>query len=108
MKKKKNHFLRIVSVLFFLFLITYIMSISGYYEAKVARKVALTDEAMREFEKDILNGENVDLKDYIENDDKDYSNKFTNVGEKVSNSLEYIISDGLSGIWDALKVLFFG
>lgn len=107
MKKDKNWFLRIITILFIIFVGIYIASISGYYESKVNKKVAITDEALKEFEKDVLSGNYVDVKKYLNTETTDYSNAFTNAGEKVGESVIVVINDGLSGIWDALKVLFF-
>ena len=106
--KKKNYFLRIVFALFIFFLVVYIISNSGYYEAKTSRNVIITNEAMKEFEKSIINGDEIDLDEYIKTEKKDYSNKFTKAGDKFTDSVLYFINNGISGIWDALKVLFFG
>ena len=108
MPKKTNWFLKVVKIFFIFFIFSYIVSISGYHEARVARNVKLTDEALKKFEKDIEKGEIVDIKDYINNDEINYTNKFTKAANKVTNSALYIISQGISGIWDALKVLFLG
>ncbi len=54
MKKKRNWFLRLLFVLFIVFLGLYIASVSGYYETQVGNKVALTEEAIRDFENDVL------------------------------------------------------
>ena len=107
MPKKKNYFLRLLLILFIVFLGLYIASISGYYESKVGSKVALTEDAIKKFEEDVLNGEEVDIKSYLDNDMVDYSNSFTDAGDKITASLENILTEGFSGIWDAIKVLFF-
>lgn len=107
MKKNKNWFLRLLFILFIVFLGLYIASISGYYEAQVGNKVALTDKAIKEFEEDVINGKEVDINTYITKDDKDYSNTLTDLGDKFSESMGKILTDGIGGIWDALKVLFF-
>ena len=107
MPKKKNYFMRIIVILFMVFLGLYIASISGYYETKVGKKVALTEDAIKAFETDVLNGEEVDIKSYLDNDTVDYSNAFTNAGDKITESIENFLTEGFSGIWDAIKVLFF-
>lgn len=107
MKKKRNWPLRLLFIAFIVFLGLYIASISGYYEAQVGNKVALTDEAIREFEEDVLAGKSVDIKTYITKENKDYSNKFTDAGDKISESIQKVLTDGIGGLWDALKVLFF-
>lgn len=107
MKKKSNWFMRILLISFIIFIGLYIASISGFYEAKISDKVALTDEAIKQFEQDIIDGKVVDLNTYITEDNKDYSNAFTKTGDKVGDAVEKIITDGFGGIWDAIKVLFF-
>ena len=107
MKKKGNWFLRLMFVLFVVFLGLYIASVSGYYETQVGNKVALTEEAIRDFENDVLEGKNVDIKTYLQEDNKDYSNTFTDMGDRFSESVQKILTDGIGGIWDAIKVLFF-
>lgn len=107
MKKKGNWFTRILMGLFVVFLGLYIASISGYYEAKVGDKVALTDEAIQRFEQDVLEGKVVDINTYVTEENKDYSNNFTEAGEKVGEAVVKILTEGLGGAWDAIKVLFF-
>lgn len=107
MKKKKNWFLRLLSILFIVFLGLYIASISGYYEAQVSNKVALTDKAIQKFEEDVLEGKEVDINTYITNENKDYSNKFTDAGDKFSESIQKLLTQGIGGLWDAIKILFF-
>ena len=107
MKKKKNWFLRLLSILFVVFLGLYIASISGYYESQVSNKVALTDKAIEQFEQDVLEGKAVDINTYINEETKDYSNKFTDMGDRFSESIQSVLTDGIGGIWDVIKVLFF-
>ena len=107
MKKKKNWFLRLLSILFVVFLGLYIASISGYYESQVSNKVALTDKAIEQFEQDVLEGKVVDINTYINEETKDYSNKFTDMGDRFSESIQSVLTDGIGGVWDAIKVLFF-
>ncbi len=107
MKKKKNYFKSILIILIIVFMGLYISSESGYYEAHVAKNVLLTEEAIKDFENDVLNGKNVDINKYMENNSKDYSNKFTDLGENITLAIIKIITEGVSGSWDAIKVLFF-
>lgn len=107
MKKKKNWFLRLLFISFLIFLGLYIASISGYYEAQVSNKVALTNEAIKNFEQDVLDGKTVDINTYIQKENKDYSNKMTDLGDKITESVQKFLTSGFGGIWDALKVLFF-
>lgn len=105
-KKKRNWFLRILTMLFLVFIALFIISETGYYEAKVNRSVALTSDAIKQFEEDIINGKEVDIITYIDNDEKDYSNFFTKAGDKISSATEKLLTEGFTGIWDIIKILF--
>ncbi len=107
MKKKGNVFMKMLAISFIVFLGLYIASISGYYEARVGEKVALTNDAIKQFEQDVLEGKVVDLNTYIEEDTMDYSNKFTDAGDRFGEAIEKFVTDGIDGAWDAIKVLFF-
>ena len=61
-KKKGSIFLKILAVLFILYLSLTIAISSGYYEAKLSEKTTITDEAMKQFEEDVKAGKNVDIK----------------------------------------------
>ncbi len=107
MKKKRNWFLRILTILFIIYIGLYIASISGYYESTLSNKVALTDEAIKRFEQDVIDGKEVDVESYIIEEKVDYSNKFSDAGEKLGTSIQKILTEGISGVWEAIKVLFF-
>ncbi len=105
-KKKKNHFLNIVGILFIIFLIVYIIGESGYYEASKRKDVELTEESIKKFEEDVLNGDTVDLNTYILEENKDYSNVFTETGEKISSGVINIFSNTFEGIANVFSFLF--
>ena len=108
MKKKNNWFKRILIVLFIIFIGLYISSISGFYESKLSNKVAFTQEAIEQFEEDVMNGKAVDVETFINDEYVDYSNKFSTSGDKFSEAVVKIFTKGLSGAWDTIKVLFLG
>ena len=82
----KNKVLKmILAILFIYFLIILVSSQTGYYEYNNNLKATYTEEKIKEFEKDVMEGKNVNIKDYITNDKKDYTNKITDVGAKMSN-----------------------
>ena len=107
MKKKNNLFLKIIFALFIVFLGLYIASVSGYYEKSLSRKVALTDEALKSFEQDVMLGKEVDIINYLNNDIVDYSNVFTKSADKLTDTVEKLLTNGFKSIWDVIKVLFF-
>lgn len=107
MKKKNKLFKNLLIIAFVIYMGLFIASESGFYEAKLSNKVALTDEAIKRFEQDVSDGKMVDVASYVVDDYKDYSNKFTDVGEKMSDAITKLLSEGINGAWDAIKVLFF-
>ncbi len=65
-KKKINYFKYIFIILFTSYLVLFLASNNGYYEYKNKQKNILTEEQIKKFEQDILDGKSVDLEDYIE------------------------------------------
>ncbi len=104
--KKSKYFFRILFCFFLVFIALIIAYESGYYETKSHNRAILTKEAMEEFERDIEKGEIVDIKKYLEDEKIDYSNSITKIGNKISNSVSDIMTNGLTGLFDALKSLF--
>lgn len=91
MKNKKIIYFCFI-ILIVSFLSVFFSSKTGYYEYSNNKKTVFTEEKIKEFEKDISEGKNVNIKDYITDESKDYSNKITNLGNNVSN----IITDSVN------------
>jgi len=70
----------------FIFLASYLIASTGYYEYTMQQRTILTNEKIKEFEEDIKNNENIDIKDYLEEENIDYSNKITNLVYNISDS----------------------
>ena len=104
--KKSKYFFRILFCFFVVFVALLIAYESGYYETKMSNRAVLTKEAMEKFESDVENGEVVDINDYLKSEDVDYSNGVTKFGNKISNGISDVMTKGLSGLFDALKGLF--
>lgn len=105
-KSKSKYFFHIIFLFFLVYVALLIAYESGYYETKAGNKATLTKEAMEQFEQDVQNGEMVDVKDYIVQEQKDYSNGITKIGNKISDGISDVMTKGLSGLFDALKGLF--
>ena len=87
-KVNKNSFFKFIFiVVFIVFVIAYVIGVSGYYEYDLANKKVLTEERIKEFEKDVENNENIDIKDYVVDTHRDYTNKFTKSVTGVSITL---------------------
>ncbi|MFI3260267.1 MAG: hypothetical protein R3Y13_00915 [bacterium] len=105
-KKKINYFKLILNSLIILFILVYISGTSGYYEKTISNQTKLTDEAIRKFEEDIFNGNIIDLNNYKLEEESDYSNVFTNVGESLDKLVINTINDGFKGVSDFFVYLF--
>lgn len=102
-KKKNNIFLKIISILFLIYLSLYMMDNLGYYNINTKNKV-LTEEAIKEFEKDIKNGKSIDIKNYV-GDNTNYKNFYSNLGYNLSIGVDNILNKGLKKVGDILKKL---
>ena len=105
-KKDKNPFLRLLSLLFLLFISLYIALESGYYEAKVSKKTAMTEESIKRFEEDVKNGNPIDLNTYVFDEKRDYSNHTTDTAIFLGSRVEDFMSKGITGLFDIVKSLF--
>ena len=107
MKKKKNNpILKIIGVLFIIFLALFIANMSGYYEGKIRDRVIITEDGIKEFEEKVQNGEEVDITSFLNSERIDYSSKMSNLGDGVTESIENFVSSGADFVFDILKSLF--
>lgn len=91
--------------LFIIFITIYISQASGYYEYELHKKTELTNEEIIKFEKDIKEGKNIDLNDYLENTNKDYSNSFSKMGSSFSNTTSKYIKKGIDEAFKFIESL---
>lgn len=105
MKKKKSRLYYIIILLFIIFSSVYIISESGYYEYTLHGKTILTKEKMLEFERDIEDNKDIDIKNYLE-EDKEYSSKFTDGINDMSNSFVKLSRKIMKKIFKALNKYF--
>lgn len=105
-KKKKPNWFKIVMVtLFIAYVSLYFLTATGYYDGNIRRKVEFTESQIEEFEKDLAAGEKVDIKDYLESQNKDYTNKVSSFGYKMSTNIDKFISGGIEQILNILSKL---
>lgn len=101
MNDKKQVFFKYLAKLFVIivfvsFLTLYFSKNSGYFEYEQYKKTSFTKEQIEKFEQDIKDGKSVDITDYMNNDDLDYSNKISNIGLSLSKGIEKTIKSGLN------------
>ena len=105
-KKEKSPFFKILSLLFLVFISLYIALESGYYEAKITKKTAMTEESIKKFEEDIKNGNPIDVNSYTFEEHKDYSNNTTDAAIFIGSKVESFMSSGITEVFDIVKSLF--
>lgn len=103
-KKKKNIFLRVLLILFIIYISLYVMDSLGYYNIASKNKI-ITDKKMEEFERDIKNGKEIDIKEYVR-DETDYKNQYSNLGYHISMGIDTILNKGFKNIGKILEKLF--
>ena len=104
MKKRKIPKVILVSI-FIIFLYSYIVSKNGYYEYSLNSKKNLTEEEIKQFEQDLKEGKEVDIKDYLNSNKVDYTNKLTRTTVKVSTKINSILKSGIDKIFGLLNKL---
>lgn len=105
--QEKNILLKITLFLFVIFLVLYICKETGFYEYKAHNKANLTNEALKRFENDINEGKDVSLKDYVVDEQIDYSNKVSNIGYNIGNTVEKFMNDGIKKTLKVISALFY-
>ena len=76
----------IMIIILIIFISSYIIASTGYYEYTMRERTIITNEKIKEFEEDIRNNKDVDIKDYYDNEELDYSNKITTLVYNVSDN----------------------
>lgn len=104
-KKKRNPLLIMTIILFGIYAALYFMASAGYYEYKEYNKMIVTEEAMRQFEKDISEGKDISINNYITTEYKDYSNKVSDLGLKTGNMVEKFMTEGLGNFFKVVSKL---
>lgn len=92
-------------LLFLIYTALYISQATGYYNYLDNKKILLTNEQIKEFEKDLEDGKPVDITDYISTDADNYGNAFTRVSTDVSGVLEKESKNFFITIFDLLGKL---
>jgi hypothetical protein len=110
MKDKKSTMNKIFWKLFLILLVgytaIYISEASGYYEFENHNKKVLTEEKIKEFEQDIKDGKNIDLDKYVDQEDTNYENNISKIGNKLSEKSEEIVVKGLNTTFKFLNKIF--
>lgn len=84
-KLLKKIFRTFISVCFITFMALFLSQNTGYVEYQNRKQVNLTNKQIEKFEKDVANGKNIDLKDYLQTNNYNYQNKLSKIGLIISN-----------------------
>ena len=104
--KKKTNWFKIIMVTFFIAYISlFILNLTGYYDGSIRRKVEFTREQIAQFEQDVENGKSVDLNDYLEDQNKNYTNNASKLGYAISSNVDKFLNSGLKEILSILGKL---
>lgn len=106
MKAKRNYLKIVVTILFVAFIALYFACKNGYYDYNQYNKMNITKEAMERFEKDVSEGKNIEIKDYLETTYRDYSNNVSKLGLKAGEVVEKIMNKGIGKTVKFLEALF--
>ncbi len=105
-KKKSNIILKLLGVLFIIYIGLFIANISGYYESKIRSEVTMTENGIKEFENKVKNGEEIDVSSFLKKERVDYSNRFSNLGDTVTVGTLNTLQKVMYVFTDVLKSLF--
>ena len=75
----------IIILILLLYTTSYIISETGYYEYNKRQQTIITNDKIKEFEEDVKNNENIDIKNYLNEKEINYSNKVTNLVYNISS-----------------------
>ena len=95
----------LIFILFCTFTTLYISQATGHYEYNQRRKVALTDEKISQFEKDVAAGKEIRIENYMDNSAVNYQNKTSQLGLNLSENVGKYISVGIKGFFKQLNKL---
>lgn len=101
-------FSKIFLALFFTFLTLYIAGLSGYYEYELHKKVVLTEDKIAAFESDVNTGKEIDLKDYLSEEEINYSTNISKVGLYLSDNFSTILKNTIEATFSFLNRLVEG
>lgn len=78
------------------------MNYTGFYEYRVSKKTALTNENIEKFEKDIEEGKDVEVSRYLE-EDKDNSNEISDLTFKISQTIGTVFNKMITFLFKSIE-----
>lgn len=103
---KKKHLIKNIALFICLiFMCSYVVSKSGYYEYSMQSKKNLTDIEIKQFESDIKEGKYVDITDYLKEKQTDYTSPLTRITIKISRNINNYLKEGLESVFNIVGKL---
>lgn len=90
------------SFIILIFLFSYFIEISGYYEYNLQNKKNLTEDQIKQFEDDVKAGKDIDIDSYLKEVTIDYSNQLTRTTSDASIKLNHYLKNIISNTFDIL------
>ena len=87
-----NKIVKVILIVLSIFFLS--LYFSNYNNEYYENKTYLTEEAIKDYEKDLKEGKNITSNNYVPKD-KNYNNNFSKIGIKTSNIIESIINKTL-------------
>lgn len=95
----------IIYLIVIIFLCSYFIETTGYYQYNIQHQKNLTEESIKQFEQDVQEGKEIDITNYLSEVNIDYSNKLTKTTSsasiKLNNYLKNALTNGF-GIFEKL------
>lgn len=98
----KKIFQILIWILFFVFLVLYFAQENGYYERTQKEKATLTEDKIKEFERDIESGKEIRVENYVINLKKDYQNNLSDFGLLTSKAIGKYLKKGLTFVFSGI------
>ena len=89
-------------ILFLMFLGLYISANAGLIDYQAKYKNMMTEKEIKQFEEDLKNNINIDIKDYIKKNNKNYSNNVSKTTYKISKNIGNIVKNMLNIIFSGV------
>lgn len=102
MEKRYKIFRWTFVFLFIMFMTLYFSQLTGYYEYRNYQKMVMTEEQIKQFEQDIKDGKEVDIKDYTISTARNYENSFSNLGLNLSKFISGLVKDGVIKLFGSI------
>lgn len=101
-------FWKVFLAFFIAFFALYVSEATGYYEFEQHKKVTLTEEKIKQFEKDVAEGKKVDITQYMGDREINYQNNISKTGLNLSENIGKAVQSGLEATFNFLNGIMEG